>query len=118
MMIEHIVKGSADSTLCTFLMSAQGMDIQVSKGSFIQGGKEFFAGVGASFTVPVSAEDLHYAVYLTTTGITVDVWSPSEVPSSIENLLTQLGWFFVPKNTTSLEAIDIHIVKVVESNED
>jgi hypothetical protein len=117
MVIEHIVKGSKNTSLHNFILNINGMNINISNGSYFRAGKELFkSNNGATVTIPSLNELNHYEIWLTKDGISILTRTENEdfAFEQLVNQIDRISWFSVPPNCTNLNTIDIHFVKVVE----
>jgi hypothetical protein len=112
-----IVNGSEETTLSTFEITTDGLNLVISQGQFIQENTVLFQSDSTVVPIPVSDESLNYNFYLTTDGLVIAVWGAGETISEVDNLLIQLAWCSVPANTQSLDNIEINVVKVVKPDE-
>jgi hypothetical protein len=116
MIIENIVKGSKDTTFHTFKFYLNGLDLIITKGSYFQEGIEKVISYNATnISYPITNELTHCEIWLTTSGISALMRRDNEnfLFDQLINPIDRLAWFTVPKNCTSLNEIDVNVLKVV-----
>jgi hypothetical protein len=116
MIIEHTVIGGDDSVYHDFSYTQSGMTLTVSAGSYYEGGKaSVTADAPTDIAFPVSTNDTQYTVYLTTNGFYVTQWVlGSAFQQDIPNVVDRLAWLIIPAGTTTLDNINIDVLKVVK----
>lgn len=117
MINEAIVKGSKETTLHTFSVSQKGMDIIITPGAYYRGGKKFFESrEGGVISIPLTDEPLEYEIWLGKEGIYVysHIVGESYEPKNLDDLYDRLCWFNLSESDTSLDDVEITVLKVVE----
>lgn len=114
MINEHVSNGSKETTLSTFGVTVDTMNLVISAGEYYQANQKLVESQGVTIPIPVSDESLNYDIYLTKTGLIVNVRADDECPSEIADLLMTLAWLRVPSNVSTLDAVEVNVVKVVE----
>lgn len=118
MFIYHNVAGSIGTSLHDFEISINGMELNISNGSYFIAGNEVFSSIdGATLTIPVSTEITHYEIWLTKSGVSILVRNESQDFDEINNSIDRLAWFSVPADELDLTNVEIHVVKVGAPNE-
>lgn len=120
MINEVIVQGSQSTTLHTFTVTTNGMNIIVSEGEYYRGGQELFSDAdGGTITIPTTS-NVNYEVYLMTDGITV--FSYTDIDDVIAfhmnnqaNFIDKLMWFTIGENVTTLDGVTINFLKVINN---
>lgn len=115
MIIEHIVKGSKETSSHSFSVSVNGMNLIVTKGSyFLNNTEKIKSDNDVSITIDSPTEDTHYELWLSETGLQVLSRTDSENFDTVENSIDRLAWFTISANETDLNNTEINFVKVVE----
>lgn len=114
------INGDIQTTFHDFTITQTGMNISISNGSYYRGGNLLFhSDTGGTLTLSSSQyQDLYTEIWLATTGIEVlqggdivDVFENNPIP--VANRIDRLGWLTIPMGSTSLDAVQIDVVKVV-----
>jgi hypothetical protein len=116
-MVNEIIATQAkeNSAYHTFTLEQASMDLVFSNGSYIQGNTErFTTDVGATVSIPSSASDTHYEIWISNAGLAILSRLDSEEFGEVTNPIDRLAWFTVPASTVSLDNIEINFVKVSE----
>jgi hypothetical protein len=115
MVIEHICNGNKQTTLHTFVLSQNGMAINVSPGTYTQQNiTKYTTATGATLTLSPPAAQTYYEIWLNNVGLVVLSRTDGQQFGSITNPIDRLAWFAVPANTTTLDAVNIDVVKMLE----
>jgi hypothetical protein len=112
MLNEITVQGNKSTTLHDFLFLQSGMNIEVSNGSYIQANAERFStegGVTLSFNTPL--EDTHHELWLSDTGLVVLSRTNGEF-AEVVNPIDRLAWFTIPANATTLDNVEINVIRM------
>jgi hypothetical protein len=115
MIVYHDVIGSKETSFHTFEIETSSLDIVISAGEYNQAGSQrFLSETGAAVSIPSPSAQTYYEVWLADSGLVViyedDVTEYAEVPNPID----RLAWFTVPANATSLDKVEIHVMRTVE----
>jgi hypothetical protein len=117
-LVESNITGSKETAWHDFTITQSGMDLIFSTGSFYLGGVErYLADLEQTYTVPSPTVDTMYRVYITEGGVSI-MESPSLDQfdySSLVNPLTLLAEFLVLANVTTLDNVEVTLLKVVET---
>ena len=116
MIIEHIVKGSKETTLHDFKLYINYLNVIISKGSYFRNKEEKFRIENdITIIIPNTNETIYYEIWITETGIQILSRKDNEDFDVVDKPIDRLIWFELPSNETNLSNVDIHFVKVVES---
>jgi hypothetical protein len=114
---EIIIKGSKETTFHDFAVTTSCMNVQISPGEYWRSNQILFSdAAGGSIVIPTTS-NMNYDVCLMTNGET-HVLQYSDVDDAIafyENggVIDKIAWFTVGENVTSLDDIQINVVKTV-----
>ncbi len=117
MINEVTVQGSKDTTFHDFTISQEGMDISFSVGSYYRGGRELAKEFDiTTITIDTPAEDVQLEIWLGADSAGVAEFMLCEAGSDLSALtyptIDRLAWFTLPAGTTSLDVVEINVLKI------
>jgi hypothetical protein len=115
LIIDHIVKGSKNTSFHDFKINLDDMNLSISAGSYFRDNTELIKSEnGTLINIPVPNVDTYYEVWLTDNGVQVIYRTDNEDFDVIDNPIDRLVWFTLPSEETDLNNLDIHFLKVVD----
>jgi hypothetical protein len=117
MIVEHVVKGSKETTLHSFHVSINKLNLIISNGSYFRANIEYFKlSDDTTINFISQTENTYYEIWLTDNGISILTRKEDEdfAYEQLVNPIDRIVYFNLPTNCTDLNKIDIHFVKVVE----
>lgn len=116
MLIEHLVNGSEETSVHTFSVNLNGLDINISKGKYIQNKIEKFTlNEILTVTIPLPEVHTHYELWLAEDGIEILTRTDEEEFDLVANPVDRLLWFSISTGETDLNNVDVHFIKVVDT---
>lgn len=115
MIVEHVVEGLKETSLHDFVVTQTGLDITVTAGTYTRANVEKCTfTMGATVTVTPPVVTTHYEVWVTKTGVSVLSHADGQIFGSVSSPIDRLAWFTIPGGVTSLDSVEIHVVRMVE----
>lgn len=121
MIIEHIVNGSESTTFHDFSVVTSGMDLIISSGKYYRENQILFQDdFGGSITVPNGVKK--YEIVLITNN-EISVVQYSDIDELIQfyestKFIDKIAWFEINEEVSSLDDVEVHVIKMVVSDED
>ena len=115
MINEVVVQGSKDTTFHDFSMLQVGMEIYISTGSYHQNGIEQVVNedeISIEFDLPT--EDTWYEIWLCYDKISILTKVSGDEFGEMINQIDKIAWFMIPANATTLDGVEINIIRMVE----
>jgi alpha/beta superfamily hydrolase len=112
MIVFHNVKGSKETTLHTFTLSVQDMDLIFSPGSYFQSNVlKYESKIQETISITPPTTFTNYEVWLTTNGFQVIQRTNETDFEPVTNPIDRIAWFSLQPSET-LEETDIHFVQI------
>lgn len=113
MIVEHICKGNKSTTLHNFVWSQTGMTVGITSGTYTQQNVVLYSSTtGANVTIPTPTVQTYYEIWLSNSGLAVLSRTDGQQFGPVTNPIDRLAWFTVPANTTTLDNVNIDVVRM------